>query len=677
MRSKKWRIKAVVFLLLGCCIFLFVQKILTPKWIYGASGEGETNKFQTFYELEENSLDYLIIGDSKSFYSVNPMLIYEETGLKGYALGSTGAGTGLEYYWLEEALKYQSPTYVFMDVGSLLSESAICATGLKYEAATAAKALTYMRFGETKIRACLDNQTEERDWLQLLFPLLFFHTRWDDLGERDFFYDNGDYALMGSFITFHQRNDTHILEKTASKDYLSVDLLGRETRPYSWEVNDENRAYFEKILQLCHMHSIRLIPFTGPTTYSVDEKDDASGEFLKEYDLELLTFTNQELGIDWDQDTPDDGIHINYWGNCKYSAALGRWLQGQGSVDAASDAETSEYWDSKLDQYQKFEAKRLINNREQVFSYFRALEASLDKCMVLISVKDEACEAVDQCLAEYMERLGLHGFEGEHLQNSYIAVISGGDAQVERWAAAPLRLEDELVCGDGTRLGIQMKSGGFAYGNMVELQIDDTDYAAGVRGINVVVLDQESGRVISSVGIDTHSSKWTLTQRELDEDAAEIWDSYTEASQMLPDGVYTIHPFGNPEYALDISGDSREDNANLQLWNSTGEGPQQFRLQYQGDGLYTIRAVNSGKYLTAYEYGNTNGTNVVQDAYTGGANQKWYLYRDGNGGYRIMSHYNKLVMDVEGTQSGAGINIFLYEPVDGDWQTFEFQPWGN
>ena len=141
----------------------------------------------------------------------------------------------------------------------------------------------------------------------------------------------------------------------------------------------------------------------------------------------------------------------------------------------------------------------------------------------------------------------------------------------------------------------------------------------------------------------------------------------------MQDGIYTIHPYGNLDYALDISEGSWEDNANLQLWHSTGKEPQQFELRYVGQGLYTIKAVNSGKYLTVYYFGNTNETNVVQDTYTGLANQRWFIYKDGNGAYCIMSHYNRLMMDVAGTKAGAGVNIFLYKAVCKEWQTFEFE----
>ncbi|NBJ92677.1 RICIN domain-containing protein [Parablautia muri] len=662
--------KMIIFIFLFVFLFILLQKLLTPKWIYGtdASSQGETNRFQTFYQLEKDSLDYITIGDSKSYYSINPSLIYAETGFTGYCLGCTGEGIGLTYYWMEEALKYQSPQYIFWDASALLSESSI-AVSEKYEASAVPKALTYMKFGPTKIRACIENQIEERNWLQLLIPMLSFHTRWKELEKVDFSYDNSDYALLGSYLTFEKRNFSDILQKN-KRSFLTYDLSGNEKQE-NRVISEKNKQYFEKMFTLCKVKKVTFIPFIGQTTVLTDDNLETISNFLEDYDLECLIFGDEEMGIAWDVDTPDTGTHLNYWGACKYSKRFAEYLKKQRKLGQNLHSKVREYWDNNLELYREFETENLIDSKEQTLSYMQVLEANKDNLCIIIAVKDDACASFYGYIEGYIKRLGLqNGFNEEHVQNSYIAVIDKGKVLFDRWAAAPLKLEDNF---NSMGKNFYIESGGYVYGDISTIQIDDINYAVNKRGLNIVVLDSDTGKVISSVSIDTHDESLSFTEKEMDKEAETIWNQYVENTHILQDGIYTIHPYGNLDYALDISEGSWSDNANLQLWNSTGKEPQQFELQYVGEGLYTIRAVNSGKYLTAYRFGNTNETNVVQNTYTGLANQRWYIYRDRNGAYCVMSHYNKLMMDVAGTVSNIGANIFLYKPVQGNWQTFEFK----
>lgn len=671
--------KVFTFMLILCVIFVFLQGILTPKWLYGeglfgGASQGETSRYQTFYQLEKNSLDYITVGNSLTYYSINPSLIYAETGYRGYNVGVARQGIGLAYYWAEEALKYQSPKYLFWDANLLLSESAIDSNDGD-ETVTINKAFAYMKFGTTKIKASIDiaGQTDKMNWIQILFPMASFHTRWKYLTKDDFSYSNDDYALMGAFLPFRQRNYSDILDKNKD-EYLAFNLKG-EVGKFEKQISDKNKQYFEKMLELCNKNQTKLIPFFAQETFvTTDDGRNTIIHFLEEYDLDCLTFDNEDLGINWDIDTADTGTHLNYWGSCKYSSKLASWMQEQEEIRDYSNASVKEHWDNNLELYKKFEENKLVDSQEQVLSYFHTLEANKDNLFIIISVRDEACDAFNEELQGYVKRLGLQGqFNEEHIQNSYIAIIDEGTVVFERWEAAPMLLEDKYMDCSGNEIDLQISSGGYVFGDEAEIIIGDIDFALNKRGLNIVALDNKSGKVISSVAIDTHMDGMPFYSKTLDEDVAKIWDQYAEQSLVLEEGIYMIHPYETPEYTLDISNGSWEDNANLQLWDSTGEKPQQFALYYEGDGLYSIQSVGSGKYLTAYRYGNTNTTNVVQDSYTGLANQKWYIYRDSRGAYCLMSHYNKLVMDVAGTKSGAGVNIFLHEPVHGEWQSFEFE----
>ena len=69
----------------------------------------------------------------------------------------------------------------------------------------------------------------------------------------------------------------------------------------------------------------------------------------------------------------------------------------------------------------------------------------------------------------------------------------------------------------------------------------------------------------------------------------------------------------------------------------------------------------SDKYLTAYNFGTKKGTNIVQETYSGLANQRWFIYQSNDGSYKIESLYNHLMIDVAGGVAFEGCNIQLYE----------------
>lgn len=137
-------VKVLVFLSILCIIFVLCEKVLTAKWIYEPRNEiidhaSETNRYESFYKLQDNTLDYIVLGVSHSYYSINPMLIYAQTGYAGYDLGSPVQPIEVSYQWLQEACKYQTPKYVFYDVGSLFYDDE------DIDKWAIIKALTYMK----------------------------------------------------------------------------------------------------------------------------------------------------------------------------------------------------------------------------------------------------------------------------------------------------------------------------------------------------------------------------------------------------------------------------------------------------------------------------------------------------------------------------------------------------
>lgn len=137
----------------------------------------------------------------------------------------------------------------------------------------------------------------------------------------------------------------------------------------------------------------------------------------------------------------------------------------------------------------------------------------------------------------------------------------------------------------------------------------------------------------------------------------------------INDGVYNIIPMHCFNRAIEITNGSKENMANLQLYEYNNSKSQQFEIKYNSENkYYTIKCLCSNKYLTA-DY--TNECNIVQTDENKLFNQRWYIVKIGDN-YEIIS-YNSLLMDVNGKGQDLGTNISCLVRTGNLNQQFQFK----
>ena len=122
-------------------------------------------------------------------------------------------------------------------------------------------------------------------------------------------------------------------------------------------------------------------------------------------------------------------------------------------------------------------------------------------------------------------------------------------------------------------------------------------------------------------------------------------------------GVYTIAVSLDTSKVLDVSWNSTENGANIELFSYNGGANQHFNIVPCGDGYYNIINVNSGKALDVDAWGSQN---VIQWDQTGGDNQKWSFEDAGNGMYYIRSKSAGKYLDVNGGYARDGANVGIF-----------------
>lgn len=90
------------------------------------------------------------------------------------------------------------------------------------------------------------------------------------------------------------------------------------------------------------------------------------------------------------------------------------------------------------------------------------------------------------------------------------------------------------------------------------------------------------------------------------------------------------------------------------------------------NGTYKIISRNSALAMDAYGARTTNGTQIIQWAYSGGSNQKWTVTDTGGGIYKIIGVQSGKSLDISGFSTANGAKLQLWDFLSGPNQLFTF-----
>ena len=161
----------------------------------------------------------------------------------------------------------------------------------------------------------------------------------------------------------------------------------------------------------------------------------------------------------------------------------------------------------------------------------------------------------------------------------------------------------------------------------------------------------------------------------------QIWTNYGSAGQsfifektnknVIENGLYEIQTMADSNKVLDVTGQSTDNGANVEIWERTNGNNQKFNVSYAGDGYYTISDVRTGKMVEICEENSSPGTNVHMWEANETDRQKWKIEKNGNG-YIIISKIGDLALDVYGGYTASGTNIQVWINNKSNWQSFIF-----
>lgn len=107
--------------------------------------------------------------------------------------------------------------------------------------------------------------------------------------------------------------------------------------------------------------------------------------------------------------------------------------------------------------------------------------------------------------------------------------------------------------------------------------------------------------------------------------SAQQWDVTPVDSRIGGDFSYFTFKSVQSNKVPDVTNWSLDDGANIQLWDDTKGGNQQWYLEYAGDGWFYIRSRQSAKCMEVANASTVNSANIQQWERDSGENQQWRL----------------------------------------------------
>ena len=138
--------------------------------------------------------------------------------------------------------------------------------------------------------------------------------------------------------------------------------------------------------------------------------------------------------------------------------------------------------------------------------------------------------------------------------------------------------------------------------------------------------------------------------------------------------TYALHSSLNYGQVIDVADGSSSDGANIQSWASNDTGAQKWNVYQNGDGTYRVINAANGKALDVKDGKAFAGANIQQYSWNGTAAQKWIIEYQGEGAFSLASMANRnLVIEVSGGSAVNGSNIQLGAKDGSAKQKFSFE----
>lgn len=301
-------IKPIIYSLISIFLFAFVNLLFMPKYIE----ENPDGRITCEFYREKLPSDVIFIGSSTVHSGVSPICLWETYGITSFDRSNSSQTVAISYYTVEETIKIKKPKLVVLDVGFLNKEADY------YEEPSVRKTADYMRWSKAKYHLIKASEPgfDGKKLMDYMFPILRYHSRWNDLKSEDF-----KYALYKPSVTYNGQ----ILSFDAG---LPEEAEFEDTEYEEGLINDINMFYLQMLYDLCNENDVQLMLLKLPRFYSTFSKgcNDQLIDFCKNNNIIYKDLQTEIESIGLIKSDYSDTQHLNSYGAEKLSIYLGEYL---------------------------------------------------------------------------------------------------------------------------------------------------------------------------------------------------------------------------------------------------------------------------------------------------------------------------------------------------------------
>ncbi len=306
MKKGKIIFKAVLFIAIFCVLFSAANSILKRKALVGAWNT--TVKIGGLANEPKDSIDVMFFGSSHMYCSINPLELYQKTGITSYVYAVQQQPIWASYYYIIEALKYQSPKLVVLEMYTANYTEEYTSEEVNFSSTDE------IGFSKNKIdliQAMVPKEERKNHYIEFLK----YHTRWKELTKDDF---NLNYKELTD------PNRGFVLLETSQPVVLNAEEVTETAQLY-----EKNLEYLDKIIALSEEKGFDLLFLGSP--YQMDEEQKkvfaAVDQYADQNGIPFLDYNHyyEELGLDPQTDYYDKG-HVNYKGAKKVTDHFADYL---------------------------------------------------------------------------------------------------------------------------------------------------------------------------------------------------------------------------------------------------------------------------------------------------------------------------------------------------------------
>ena len=302
-------VAGLLFLALMAIFVLRMNDALLPT----RTGYGAT--WNMYLQEKRDSIDLLFFGSSVVYCDVIPAQIYSETGLTSYVMAGPEQTYSLTYAYMKEALKTQSPSYIFLEITGILFD--------RYQNYTKVN-VSYMPYCSINRLEAILCGAEPKERFGLIFPLYNYHDRWEEIDfPLDLFRKRSDEKVdpyAGATIMMETRPQ----EERGEREYQIEETVFRE-----------NTAYLQKMQSLCKQKGIQLILFQAPSCQYIPEAWMARIRSVTGSDVPVVDFNQDfdKMNLNINTDFYDF-LHCNLSGAIKFNRVLSAYIKKTCSIQS-------------------------------------------------------------------------------------------------------------------------------------------------------------------------------------------------------------------------------------------------------------------------------------------------------------------------------------------------------